>query len=222
MFFLDIVDFYLVLFASLGIVGGKSCGLLEGAVWHLGSFCLQDHMGTGNLFGVEPPVVPVGEFEGKLVVLEVVFPHIDMKTVAAHIVEGLTGDFYFFGAALSADIAALDQLLTDLHQIFLLHGDVQSGKDGFQMFDLFTDLNGQFRQRFIGSFELSVFIKIFLCVFLRRQGVVQRNRDGLVGIIIERLHGFGLRLHVVAVGVDQFAVNLVLVPLFRILHLPHL
>lgn len=89
MLLLDIVDFYLILLAALGVVGGETGSLFESAVWQFLSFRLDNNVGTGFLLGVEPPVVAGGEFEGQLVVLEIVFSHIDMKAVAGEIVKGL-------------------------------------------------------------------------------------------------------------------------------------
>lgn len=53
-----------------------------------------------------------------------------MEAIAAQIMEGLAGDLCLFGAALSADVAALGQFLLDLHQVFFLQGNVQCCADG--------------------------------------------------------------------------------------------
>ena len=44
-------------------------------------------------------------------------------------------DFYLFGTAFSADIAAFDQLFLDLNKVFLCTCDVEGVRDGFQMLD---------------------------------------------------------------------------------------
>ena len=59
---------------------------------------LYDHVGARYPLGVEPQVVSRGEAEGELIVLEVVFPHIDVKAVRGQIVEGDAGDPPFFFA----------------------------------------------------------------------------------------------------------------------------
>ena len=45
-------------------------------------------MGAGYLFGMKPPVIACGKLEGKLVILEIILTHIDMKAVPGEIVEG--------------------------------------------------------------------------------------------------------------------------------------
>ena len=84
-------------------------------------------MGAGLSFGVKPPVVSDGKFKGQFVVLEVVFPHIHMESVAADIVEGPACHLFLFCPAFSADIACRDQLLLDLYKIRFLLRDVQRG-----------------------------------------------------------------------------------------------
>ena len=46
-------------------------------------------MGSGDLLGVEPPVIRVGEFEGEFVVLQVIFPDIDIIAVGGPVMVGL-------------------------------------------------------------------------------------------------------------------------------------
>ena len=151
LFFLDIVDLHLFLLPALRIVGSKPAGLFKSPVRQFLPFGLYHYMGAGNTFGMEPPVISVGEFEGQFIVLEIIFSHINMKSVAAQIMEGLAGDLCFFRAALSADLAALGQFLLDLHQIFLFQGDIQGRADGLQVVDLFFYLSSQFGQCFIST-----------------------------------------------------------------------
>ena len=82
---------------------------------------------------MEPPVAAGGEAESQLLVLIIIFSHIDVIAVAADIMEGNACDFHLLctAAALPADISAFDQLLADLYQILLLLRDVQGGADGF-------------------------------------------------------------------------------------------
>jgi hypothetical protein len=40
-------------------------------------------VGAGDAFGMEPPVISCGEFEGQFVILEIIFPYINMEAVAA-------------------------------------------------------------------------------------------------------------------------------------------
>ena len=53
-------------------------------------------MGAGHSFGVEPPVISVGNLESKFVILEIIFSNINIKTVAGTIVERFTFGFLFF------------------------------------------------------------------------------------------------------------------------------
>ena len=179
-------------------------------------------MGAGDSFGVEPPVAAGGEFEGELVVLEIIFSHIDMEAVAAYIVERLASDFNFFTAASSADIAAFHQLFTDLYEILLLHGDIQCGKDGFQMGDFFFYLHGQLRERFVGPLHLSVFIKVFFSILLRRERGVKRYDNRLPVIVVYGFQRLCAGSHVIAVSVQKLAVDLIGIPFLGIFHLAQL
>ena len=65
-----------------------------------------------------------------------------------------------------------------------------------------------FRDGFLCTLQLSVFIKIFLGILCRCQCRVKRDGDLLVGIIIQCLKGSAAFLKPVSVGVDQFTVDL--------------
>ena len=65
LFFLDIVDLHLFLLPALRIVGSKPAGLFKSPVRQFLPFGLYHYMGAGNTFGMEPPVISVGEFEGQ-------------------------------------------------------------------------------------------------------------------------------------------------------------
>ena len=58
-----------------------SAGFFEGAIRKLLSFTLDDDMGARDAFGMEPPVVACGEFEGQFFVLEVILAHIHMEAI---------------------------------------------------------------------------------------------------------------------------------------------
>ena len=66
-------------------------------------------MGTRNAFGVEPPVIARGKFEGKFIVLEIILSYINMDSIFINIVESTAVAFYLFSASLPADIAAFNQ-----------------------------------------------------------------------------------------------------------------
>ncbi len=83
MLFLDVVDFHLVLFAAFGIVGGESCGFLEGPVRDFLPFCLEDDMGAGHLLGMKPPVVCLWQIKSKLIVRVIFISHQQVEAVTA-------------------------------------------------------------------------------------------------------------------------------------------
>ena len=171
---------------------------------------------------MKPPVISRGKLKGELIVLVIVFSYIDMEAVAADIVERTAGDLDFFGTAFSADITALDQFFPDLGEILLKQCDIKGCLNGFQMIDLFLYFQCESGKRLVGSLQLSVFLEIFFCIFRGGKKWVKRDGDHLSGIVIKRFHGFGTGGNVVAVGVEKFPVDLVLVLLFGILHLFYL
>ena len=78
---------------------------------------------------MEPPVVADSKLKGQFLILQVVLTDIHGKTIAADIVERTACDFYLFGAAFSADIAAFDQLFLDLHEIVFRECNIERGCD---------------------------------------------------------------------------------------------
>ena len=132
LFFLNVVDLDFFLLPAFGIIGSQTAGLFKSAVRQFLPFGLYDNVGAGDALGMEPPVISGGKFESQFIVLEIIFSYIYMEAVAAQIMERLTGDLCFFGAAFSADITALGQFLFDLHQVFFLQGNIQSSADGLQ------------------------------------------------------------------------------------------
>ena len=81
LFFLDVVDFDFFRVTAFGVVSGQSAGFFEGAVRQLLSFALDNNVGARDAFGMEPPVVACGEFEGQLFVLEVILAHIHIEAI---------------------------------------------------------------------------------------------------------------------------------------------
>ena len=72
-------------------------------------------MGAGNLFCMEPPVGARSQFEGNIVVLQIVFAHIDVVAVAAHIVHdaGSLGSWLFALLETFLKIARVFHFLSD-------------------------------------------------------------------------------------------------------------
>ena len=87
------------------------------------------------------------------------------------------------------------------------------------MLDLAACICDLFRERFLRTFQLAVFVKIFLGILRRSHGRIQRNGNFLIGIIIQGFKRFAAFLQTISVGVDQLAVNLVFVFFGSIFHL---
>ena len=97
--------------------------------------------------------------------------------------------------------------------------DIKRVGDGFQMLNFCFDFFRQCSQSFIGSFQFPVPVKIPLRVFSRGKGRVKGNGDFLSIIIVYSFKGFASFFQAVAVGVDQLALDLVLVLFLCVLHL---
>ena len=87
MFFLDVVDFYFRSRMTFGIPGWQAPCFFKGTVRKFTVFGADDHVGTCHLLCMEPPVISGCELEGQLIILEIVFSNIDIKTVTGYIVE---------------------------------------------------------------------------------------------------------------------------------------
>ena len=127
--FFCVVDFHFVLSFCFGIISGQFCRFFKGAVGEFFTAGFYNDVRSGDAFGVEPPVVAGSKFKGQFFVLVIVLPYINMVAVTADIVERAAGDFCFFRAAFAPDIAAFDQLLFDLYQVFFGKGDVEGSSD---------------------------------------------------------------------------------------------
>ena len=129
-FLFRIINFCFILSSSFGIIGGKLCGFFKSPVRECIAACFHDNMGTGDSFGVEPPVVAGGKAESQIIVLEIIFTYINMVSVTADIMERTAGDFHFFVAAFPADVAIFNQFFPDLNQVLFADGDVKGGAYG--------------------------------------------------------------------------------------------
>ena len=72
---------------------------------------------------MEPPVVAGCQGKGDLIILIIIFPHVNIIPVTADIVEGYAFERNFFLLSLPADIAAFNQFFFDLYKILFLQGD---------------------------------------------------------------------------------------------------
>ena len=66
------------------------------------------------------------------------------------------------------------------------------------MLDLGFCIGKLFGKSFLGTFEFAVAVEIFLCIFLRSQGRVKRDRDLLIGVIIQGFERFAALFQAVA------------------------
>ena len=211
MLFLDIIDLYLGSRVSFGVPGCQAACFFEGTVRKFTVFGADDHMGTSHLLCMEPPVISGCKLESQLIILEIVFSHIDIKTVTGYVVERFgfrLGFLAFFVCVVTFDIAVLSELFLDLGKVTFRSGDIQSIGDRFQMRDLTFRICDLFCDGFLCTLQLSVFIKIFLGILCRSQCRVKRDSDLLVGVIVQCLKGSAAFLKPVSVGVDQFTVDL--------------
>ena len=217
---LNIIDIYFGSFAALGIPGGQSGGFLKGTIRKLCIAGFYNNVRSGLPFGMKPPVTAVCYFESEFFVLKVVFAHIDIKTVGRNIMKGSAGGaFLFILAGMFFDIAAGDEFLSDLGQIGFCHGKIHTHQDRVQMFNLILCFLQKGRQGFFCPFELPIAVKIFFRVFCRRKLRIQRYGYRFVCIIIYSFKGFCPRLYRISIGMDQLAIDPVLVHFLRVLHL---
>ena len=179
-------------------------------------------MGTGHFFGMEPPVISGRLFKRQLIILEVVFAHKDIKSVTGNIVEGFGFCMCFgtlFAGIMLFDVTILGKLFLDLAQITFCTGNIECVGYGFQMLDLGFGIGKLFVQSFFRTLEFAIAVKIFFGVFLWGEGRIQRNGDFFVGVIIQCLERFASLFQTIAVGVDEFTVDLVFVLFGSVLHL---
>ena len=181
-------------------------------------------MGARHIVGMKPDVAAVRDPESDLVVLGIVFSYIYIVAVAAQIVERLTlrgacAPFFrvFFLSGISAaQVTALLHLPADLGEIGIRCGEFQGVLNAAEMIDLSLDFDSEAGKRFMSPLHAGVAVKIFLRVLLGGQSRIQGDPDLFTGIIIVDFTAVGAGADGVAVGVEQFAVDLVFVALFRI------
>ncbi len=172
---------------------------------------------------MKPPVITCGDLKGKLVVLVIIFTHINIVAVRRNIVKRAafwhrTSPFSII-SSMATHIATVDELLLDQYQIFFLPGDIQGGEDCLQMLDQligFFDLLGNSLE---SALELIVPAKIFIGILCRCQGWIDGDRYLFVVVIINTGKRSILRRKLVSIGMDQFPIYFITVPFFCILEL---
>ena len=148
------------------------------------------NMGTGHLLRMKPPVISCGKLKGKFIILEIIFPYINIIAILCDIVEGLGFSLHFlafFSIIMLLDIAAFCQLLLDLGQIAFSQRNIQGIGDRLQMIDLTSCLFKLFLKSLLRTFQFAVFVKIFLGIFGRSHGRIQRNGNFFIIIIVHSL-----------------------------------
>ena len=156
MFFLDIIDLYLGSRVPFGVPGCQASCFFEGTVRKFTIFGADDHMGTSHLLCMEPPVISGCKLESQLIILEIVFSHIDIKTVTGYVVERFgfrLGFLAFFVSVVTFDIAVLSELFLDLGKVTFGSGDIQSIGDRFQMRDLTFRICDLFGDGFLCTYQ---------------------------------------------------------------------
>ena len=172
---------------SFGVPGGQAACFFEGTVRKFTVFGADDHMGTSHFLCMEPPVISVANLKVSSSFWKLFFPHRYQNrhwicSGAVWISAGLSG---LFVCVVTFDIAVLSELFLDLGKVTFRSGDIQSIGDRFQMRDLTFRICDLFRDGFLCTLQLSVFIKIFLGILCRSQCRVKRDSDLLVGVIVQ-------------------------------------
>ena len=114
---LEIVDLDLVGFATLGVVACEHRSLLIYTIRHFFPLVLYNNVRSWHAFCVKPPVVSGCKFEGKLIVLVVVFADIHIVTIGRNIVERFAFHFLLLACSMFLDKPVFRQFLLDLDKI---------------------------------------------------------------------------------------------------------
>ena len=179
-------------------------------------------MRTGHLLGMKPPVIPCGKLKGKLIILEIIFSHINIIPILSHIMERLRLTLRLLplpAVIMLLNIPILHQLFLDLCQITLSQSNIQSIGNRLQMLNLTSRICNLLSQSLLRTLQLSILVKIFLGILRRSHSRIKRNGNLLIGIIIQSLKRLTSILQPIPVSIDQLPVNLILLFLRSILHL---
>ena len=183
---------------------------------------LHDHMRTGHLLGMKPPVIPCGKLKGKLIILEIIFSHINIISILSHIMERLRLTLRLLplpAVIMLLNIPILHQLFLDLCQITLSQSNIQSIGNRLQMLNLTSRICNLLSQSLLRTLQLSILVKILLGILRRSHSRIKRNGNLLIGIIIQSLKRLTSILQPIPISIDQLPVNLILLFLRSILHL---
>ena len=183
---------------------------------------LHDHMRTGHLLGMKPPVIPCGKLKGKLIILEIIFSHINIIPILSHIMERLRLTLRLLplpAVIMLLNIPILHQLFLDLCQITLSQSNIQSIGNRLQMINLTSRICNLLSQSLLRTLQLSILVKILLGILRRSHSRIKRNGNLLIGIIIQSLKRLTSILQPIPISIDQLPVNLILLFLRSILHL---
>ena len=179
-------------------------------------------MRTGHLLGMKPPVIPCGKLKGKLIILEIIFSHINIIPILSHIMERLRLTLRLLplpAVIMLLNIPILHQLFLDLCQITLSQSNIQSIGNRLQMLNLTSRICNLLSQSLLRTLQLSILVKILLGILRRSHSRIKRNGNLLIGIIIQSLKRLTSILQPIPVSIDQLPVNLILLLLRSILHL---
>ena len=113
-FLLQIINFYFFITTSFGIKSSQTSGFFKRAIRHFTCFCFHKHMRTRHAFCMEPPVIDFCKFEGKLIILEIVFTDIDVKSIGRTVMIRFALALCFLFRIFVLDITALHHFFLDL------------------------------------------------------------------------------------------------------------
>ena len=169
---------------------------------------------------MKPPVGSNCEFEGQLVILDIVPADIDVVTVRGYVVIGFTLELYGLSLyVMLSDIACLGKLPSDPCKILFALCYPDAGKDRFEMLKALLHILSLHRKCFSGSLELCISVKIFYGILLCRDGGIKGN--GLFFIRIIVIDGYLLvtRLSRITEGIEKLAPDAVFVASLGLLQL---
>ena len=118
---------------------------------------------------MEPPVSSHGQFEGHLVVLDIVFAHVDIVTVGRDIVQGFALKLRRFSLCdMFPYVSGLSKFSSYPGQILFALRNGNAGKNGLEMFHSGLHVLSLDRQCFRSPLKLRISVKILHGHFLSR------------------------------------------------------
>lgn len=199
----------------LGMTGGEDGRLLQRAVGRRTPLRNDDHVGTRHIFGMKPDIPSAGGFQRQPVVLQVVAPDQNAKTVVRNEFQRTERGGRFLFSTLDAQIASGGQFLPQFAEFPPGGGTGKRVKHRVEILQFLFTLPDLVGKDLLGGLGLAVFLIIFLRILRCRKRRIQRDGErGTVRIIIiDQFRRRGTPGNGVQVGIDQIRVNAFLLPL---------